>query len=359
MSEDAAAQRKAAQAARQAKLLAKSQDRLAKITGAAPDGRVPNDASLGIPSRAGTVNKSPPAPSSLLPDDDPAEIDLATTATSPAASGPNSQSAHSLATMTDTFGGNADAGGADDMFAQMLAQLTGQAGQQQNPFTGTNGQAPPNPFAAMMLNNKDGAPQRPVSPFPPQPKTLLDRIFPLIHFIAMVALAWYSVAYAEPANKIGIMGWTDRVGQVDWRSWGALASQRPARDVAGKVAGKSAEALGVGLAQVPMLWLFVSVELVLQTTRILLVRNQPDPPGILNSIMPILSQFSPQLGLALQTAVKYLALVSVLVTDLSVLLFSIGAIIIMGRWKTGGVPLAFDQMVETGSEALHAIKGEL
>lgn len=44
MSEDtAAADRKAAQAARQAKLLAKSQERLAKITGAAPSGRIPND----------------------------------------------------------------------------------------------------------------------------------------------------------------------------------------------------------------------------------------------------------------------------------------------------------------------------
>lgn len=43
MSDDAAAERKAAQAARQAKLLAKSQERLAKITGAAPAGRIPND----------------------------------------------------------------------------------------------------------------------------------------------------------------------------------------------------------------------------------------------------------------------------------------------------------------------------
>ncbi|KAM0790618.1 hypothetical protein ACM66B_004481 [Microbotryomycetes sp. NB124-2] len=365
MSDDAAAQRKAAQAARQAKLLAKSQDRLAKITGAAPDGRVPNDASLGIPTRPNAATKPPPAPSSLLPDDDPAEIDLAT---APAAASTSTRQQQSLATITDTFGNDtAAAGGAEDMFAQMLAQLTGQAGSgtQQNPFMGTNGgQAPQNPFAAMMQQNQttapgSGGPQPPVSPFPPRPKTFLDKVFPLVHFVSMVLLAWYSVAYLEPAKKIGIMGWTDSVGQVDWRNWGALASQRPAADVAGQAVGKGAEAVGLGLAQVPLLWMFVSVELVLQTTRLFLVRNQPEPPGILNSILPILSQFSPQLSLALQTAVKYLALVSVLVTDLSVLVFSIGAIIIVGRWKTGGVPLAFDQMVEAGSDAYHAVKGEL
>ncbi|KAK4056969.1 hypothetical protein OIO90_001869 [Microbotryomycetes sp. JL221] len=375
-----AAERKAAQAARQAKLLAKSQQRLAKITGAAPDGRVPNDASLGIPSRPSASSSSsattsaskagatsPPAPTSLLPDDDnddPAEIDLA-------------QHAHKIQSrqLTDTFGtatppsfvgfgqsgSTADAGSPEDMLNQLMAQLTGNAsstnGAQQNPFMGTNGGSAPNPFASMM--NAQGQPQPPMSPFPPQPKTLLDRVFPLIHFMTMIGLAWYSVAYLEPANKIGVLGWTDRVGRVDWKNWGSLASQRPAGDVAGHVVTKGASAIGAGLAQVPLLWIFVSVELVLQTTRMFLVRNQPEPPGIINSILPILSQFSPQLGLMVQTGIKYLALVSVLVTDLSVLVFAIGVIVIVGRWKTGAAPLSFDQVVEVGHEAWHKVGGEL
>jgi NADH:ubiquinone oxidoreductase subunit K len=129
-----------------------------------------------------------------------------------------------------------------------------------------------------------------------------------------------------------------------------------------------------------LLWLFVSVELVLQTTRLFLVRvsdcttgiwlsdaqviepsarssrqNRAQPPGILNSILPVVSQFSPQLALAIQTGVRYLSLLSILVTDLSVLIFCIGVFAVVGKWKTGGHAV----LIQEAGEAWEHIKEDL
>lgn len=128
----------------------------------------------------------------------------------------------------------------------------------------------------------------------------------------------------------------------------------------------------------PLLWLFVSLELVLQTTRFFLTRvscritlptrqlilvllqSHAPPPGILNTILPLISQFSPQLGMAIQTGVKYLDLVSILITDIGVVIFCIGVVITIGRWKTGGAhSVLIQEMAEAGSEAWGKVKGEL
>lgn len=273
MSEDAEATRKAAQAARQAKLQAKAQERLAKITGAAPAGRVPTDgelpraahalltltscgpaAAIGITPRpaatpAAAAHGATPAPPRSLAaedDDDPAEIDLA------ASHGPQAISPFAFGAAGEGLGegfpgmpGMGGAGG-DDMFAQMLAQMTGgggaggAAGGMGGMFggpAGAEGMGGPmgNPFAAP-----------PTSPFPPRPKTLLDRIFPLIHLLSMVGLVVYAVGWMEPTRKAGAYGWLGQGGSVDWRAWGALAGRKPVEVLQGAV-GKAA---GVGLADV-------------------------------------------------------------------------------------------------------------
>lgn len=143
------------------------------------------------------------------------------------------------------MGGEGAAG--DDMFAQMLAQMTGgaaggapgAAGGLGGMFGGMGG--PPGATGAGM--SPFGAP--PTSPFPPKPKTFLDRIFPLIHLVSMVALAVYAVGWMEPTRKFGTYGWMGLGGNVDWRSWGALASRKPVEAL-----GAVGKAAGVGLSEV-------------------------------------------------------------------------------------------------------------
>ncbi|GAA5969434.1 hypothetical protein JCM11641_008116 [Rhodosporidiobolus odoratus] len=334
-------------AARQAKLLAKGQDRLNKITGSAKgEGRFVNEPAPA-PVRPKSVN--PPAPTSLADvntDDDPAEVDLG--AMNPlsllaGAGGPNASGANPFAAFPG-LGGAGGEGGApgQDMFSQMMAQMAaaqGDAGA--GGPGGVAGAGGGNPF------------QSPLSPFPPQPKTVLDRVFPLIHILAMVGLALYAVFILEPARRIASYGWTGTEQGIDWAAWGALLHRRQT------VNGAVAEAIGFRqLAEVPLLWMFVSVELVLQTTRLFLVRSRATPPGLLSSILPLLSQFSPQLGMIIQTGVKYLDLFSTCLNDLAVLIFCIGLVALFGRWKTGESGL-MEGIQGKANEVLEKAAGEL
>lgn len=88
-------------------------------------------------------------------------------------------------------------------------------------------------------------------------------------------------------------------------------------------------------------------------------QSQPTPPGILSSILPLVSQFSPQIALAIQTIVRYLDLLSILITDVGVLIFCIGVAVTVGRWKTGGELGVLESVVEAGSEAWGKVQGEL
>ncbi|GAA6003854.1 hypothetical protein JCM10207_006437 [Rhodosporidiobolus poonsookiae] len=334
-------------AARRAKLLAKGNERLEKLTGAAKsEGRFVNE-SAGIPPRP-----NPPPPTSLADvntDDDPAEIDLATqnalSSFLGGGDGPGAGGANPFAGFPG-LGGEGGAAGGQDMFAQMMAQMAQASGGDGAGAPGGGGPgglgAQGNPFM-----------QPPVSPFPAQPKTLLDRVFPLVHLLAMVGLAVYAIVFLEPAKRVSAYGWTGTEHGIDWSAWGALLSQKPSEyGVASQVVGFHQ------LAEVPLLWMFVSVELVLQTTRLFLVRNRPAPPGLLNSILPLLSQFSPQLGLAIQTGVRYLDLFSTCLNDLAVLVFCIGVAILVGRWKAGDPGLIQTYAGKT-NEMLQRAAGDL
>lgn len=123
------------------------------------------------------------------------------------------------------------------MFSQMLSQMMAGAGRPQAGAGGAGAgpAAGANPFMQ----------GPPMSPFPPAPKTFLDRIFPAIHLLAMVGLAAYVVVVYEPAKRLAEYGWTGAQDGIDWASWGALISRQP-REV-----GVVADAIGLhGLAEV-------------------------------------------------------------------------------------------------------------
>lgn len=63
--------------------------------------------------------------------------------------------------------------------------------------------------------------------------------------------------------------------------------------------------------------------------------------------------------MAIQTGVKYLDLVSILITDIGVVIFCIGVAVTVGRWKTGSHPVLIQEMAEAGAEAWGKVKGEL
>lgn len=82
---------------------------------------------------------------------------------------------------------------------------------------------------------------------------------------------------------------------------------------------------------------------------------------MLNSILPILSQFSPLAALSLRTSIHYFSLLSICLNDLAVLVFFVGTVVVGARWMggevgTGGVVDGIKEVVEEG---WNAARGEL
>lgn len=257
----------AANKARQAKLLAKSKQRLEKITGAAKnEGRVISDgelashpssnpnhsshflpiAAVGIrtapaptPSTSTSLARAPPSTAisnsaaTANDDDDPEEIDLGGPGQNEAELVMQRQRAQLQAAMggfggmgggggggmfgAPSPGGIPGGGGGEDMFAQMMASLN--AGGQ-SPFGGAQmpGDAP-NPFA---MGTGMGGP--PLSPFVPAPRSLLDKLFPVVHLLSMIGLAIYVVGFLEPSRRIAAFGGSalDLEMGTAWSQWGTL-----------------------------------------------------------------------------------------------------------------------------------------
>lgn len=174
-------------------------------------------AAVGIQSRpptAPTVPSLPPPPSNLAlnDDEDPEEIDLSLS------SPPPQLNPFDFSSM---FGGPPGSGipGADgaggDPFAQLLARFGAPGG---GPGAGSN------PFGGV---GPGGLPTAPLSPIPPTPKTLLDKLFPWLHLFAMVGLAVYAVGWVEPKSRGGV--WDSVVGtggRVNWGGWSALGESK-------------------------------------------------------------------------------------------------------------------------------------
>ncbi|KAI5478591.1 hypothetical protein MNV49_004850, partial [Pseudohyphozyma bogoriensis] len=214
-------------AARQAKLRTASAARLAKITANA-EGRVVNDSSIGITPTQTPKTEGPPPPSTIgqaiAMDDDPEEIDIGALAAPP--------SLRSTGAPGGIGAASPFAPGTSDPFAA-LAGMAGMGGPFGGAQGGAGGGAGGDPFAAMMQQMMGGAgggmgrgaggpgagggglPQPPVHPFPPTPKSTLEKLFPLVHLVSMVGLVLYFVAVFEP-EKRGLGG------GLDWRRWSGL-----------------------------------------------------------------------------------------------------------------------------------------
>lgn len=171
--------------------------------------------------------------------DDPLEVDISSLPMSPALVPSTSAQSTASGRFTPIFGGDPMSGG-PDMLAQMMQQMMA-PGPPGSPDAGLG-------IGGMFSSLPSPGPglTPPTPPTVAPPKTLLDRLFPLVHLLSMVALAVYAVGWLEPARKFGMYGWMGLGAKVDWAAWGALTRRPPANDVLDAVGQMS----GVGIAEV-------------------------------------------------------------------------------------------------------------
>lgn len=168
-------------------------------------------------------------PRTVIPtDDDPAEIDLASLdviATNPTS-----------ATQTANSNSTTQSGTRRDPFAAIIAGdglqygvgSFGPGGFVPPRFPGMDSTNASDPFSQLLASMSSSTPFDPTtSTAPPQtiePKTTLDRIFPVIHFLSMILLGIYAVFFVEPSRRLGVLG---GAGGVDWNAWAGLSVRNP------------------------------------------------------------------------------------------------------------------------------------
>lgn len=170
------------------------------------------------PAVVPTIKSRPDTPTLTDAFDDPAEVDLGASTRARVAAGQMTPQQAQLAQIMGGIGGgshaqNPSAPEGMDMFQQMMASMAGGGQQQQQQ-------------QAMAGSANGGLPQPPVSPFPPVKKTALDKLFPIIHLVAMVGVALWSIFVLEPEQHPGVFGltWFDH---VDWNAWASLGTRSP------------------------------------------------------------------------------------------------------------------------------------
>ena len=191
---------------------------------------------------------------------------------------------------------------------------------------------------------------------PPRPKSWVDRVLPLVHLFTMLGLAIFAVFVYEPAKRQDILtlSGADAVddglglrGSISWRGWARLAGERgrvgpsaqgvPIKDsVVGLLSGGGLAVvvratLNAPLTAQPFFYFFVTAELLLQSSRLVLSQRLATPQlGMLGLALPYLP---PQVKVLVHTGLKYWALLATLLDDLAVLLLFIGLLIAVADWR--------------------------
>ncbi|KAH8924219.1 hypothetical protein BT69DRAFT_1319037 [Atractiella rhizophila] len=290
--------------ARKARLLAKGNDRLARITGS---GRPGEDAALYTQHPPST----PRASGALASEDvsDPGEVDISRSWS--AAGGSGDESLRSSRVFGDSFVGDTSSFMPTPSMFDTITPTAGGGGA-----GGTESPQFPFPLPQMdaanplqqLLNFANGT-----SSGPPRPKerpTLGRVAYELVHFLLVAALGLYAAMVLEPVSAL-VVG-----EEGNMKRWKGLRWERPSVGLEGAV------------GKVPMLAMFATLEVVLQSTRYYMNRNQFAPPTLLAAITPHLP---PQLAVALNTGGRYWTLLSGVLDDLAVLVFIVGFFMMWGN----------------------------
>ncbi|KAF7319731.1 Elongation factor [Mycena kentingensis (nom. inval.)] len=209
--------------------------------------------------------------------------------------------------------------------AQFLQALMGGGppGEGNNPFGGGN------PLAALMSAAAAGAGEGnavgavPGGPFGPgpgagklpevaPPKTLLQRVLPAVHVLAVWALVLYFVLVREPAMHEH----ADVAGSgFAWR-WKRLANNDRAAYAGSPIAW--------GVQLVPFFWAFITLELVLHSLRIFSGFDAFRPPTLLALVMPSLPAPIPSI---IVHGMKYFQMGSMMLDDIAAVVFALGLVV--------------------------------
>jgi len=164
----------------------------------------------------------------------------------------------------------------------------------------------------------------------------------------MVSLAFWSVFVLEPRVREGYSafsgageGWKDflRLRQPDVAAWATLGSRHPVSrfDAVQSVKETWQTSVGGGVVGLPLLYLFLTLELMLQGAAIVLFKTKPPIPSLLNSFMPYLP---PKLSMYAHTGIKYWALLGQFLDDLAVLVLSLVGWILYAEWQASNGDMA-------------------
>ncbi|ODN75259.1 hypothetical protein, variant 1 [Cryptococcus amylolentus CBS 6039] len=257
--------------------------------------------------------------------------------------------ARQMEAMMSMFGapGNGAAGGEMPDMSKLLSQMMGDPslaggpagqnllGDMDDPaglgaFGGAGG-VPPNIFGGA-----DGS-----SPFPfpgmqqqSQGKSKVARYFPLVHLVATLFLALFAVLWWEPALR------SASAYQEEATTWSERWSGFSGRRVKGlgEVEVLVSDSLYTRdrrqLNAQPLFLAFVTVELILQSSRLMIFRSPPAPHALLQNFLPVLPQ-----GIArpLLTGSRYLNLLNQTYKDGCLLVFAVGMTIVGAEWLRGSL----------------------
>ncbi|KAH7104796.1 hypothetical protein BKA62DRAFT_693446 [Auriculariales sp. MPI-PUGE-AT-0066] len=196
----------------------------------------------------------------------------------------------------------------DMQLPPQLAQLLASGG-----FPGVGGPGgAENPLAAllgaglmppgMMPPGIDGAEQMPgAAPFePPRPKSLWERLTPLLHLIAVIVL----VLYATYSQSVHHTSTEQRAS-----AWRNLSTKPDEQEVA--------------VLPTSFFWIFLTMQIMLHSLRIF-SRHDAALPGLLSMVLPFAP---PQLQTIVINGARYYAMLGMLLDDLAVLIFTLGVVV--------------------------------
>ncbi|GAC97756.1 hypothetical protein PHSY_005343 [Pseudozyma hubeiensis SY62] len=363
---DAAEAARLKREARKARILSKGSDRLARITntgrgeGASAylKDNTPSLPTTPTPNSSAQLNNPIAA---ARDDDDPLEVDISTL--SPRAGPPRGEDATNPFAMFGSGGdpmmmGGAGQGGQQNPMEALMAMMGGAGGGMGGP-PGADGQPdmsglPPQLAAMMQQFGAAGGPGGPggssAVPTATTTKSLSERCFDLLQAVLVVALAVVAAKSSLfDTNRSSVL--PDSVSETldklpsssfpsTLRRWAKLGYQQPSplEWSSPLTLTTTSSTTPFGL---PLFWIFLSLELMLQAARIVIFsRKTPAPPSLLSTLTAMLP--IPNLHMAVRLAGKYLALVNALVNDVSLLVFVFGVSVLWSGWKLGGVGMLED-----------------
>ncbi|SAM85937.1 uncharacterized protein UBRO_07847 [Ustilago bromivora] len=363
---DAAEAARLKREARKARILSKGSHRLARITNTGRGEGASAYLKDNTPSLPSTPlsNTSPADPLATRADDeDPLEVDVSTLPLQ--AGAPRGEEATNPFAM---FGGASGQGQQNPMEALMAMMQgggggggpfaggglggSGSDGQQQQPDM--SGLLPQ--FAAMMQQFGAGDTAGPGTPTATQKKSISERAFDLLQAILVLALALLAAksslldfdrsspapdAVDDAFEKIAPNSISCAPTNT-LRRWARLGYQHPSAEEWASVSPPSTTSFPTSamlpgrLSTLPLFWIFLSLEILLQAARIAIFSRKTRPPpsmlAMLAGMLPI-----PNLGLIISLVSRYLALVNAFINDLSLLVFVFGVAVLWSGHKLGGV----------------------